>query len=102
VAEVRLGQQDGEQCYHTSILEVDSLSSLRYVVFYLPMQQEKELRVWVHRSQGNATGTLPVLVEVESGEKTMQFDLKLSGGQILLPLDTPTCCLKMSFCSTSA
>jgi hypothetical protein len=40
---------------------------------------------------------MPVLVEVENGDKKMQFDLKLSNGKILLPIERDNCLLKFTF-----
>lgn len=98
IAEVRLGYAEGEQYHKAATIEIPSLEALRYATFRLPTRREEELRVWTHRS--NASGdsnSLPALVDVESGNKNMQFDLKLSGGRILLPLVGDMCCLKIAF-----
>jgi len=98
IAEVRLGYAEGEQYHQAAAIEIPSLEALRYATFRLPTKREEELRVWAHRS--NASGdskTLPALVEVESGNKNMQFDLKLSGGRVLLPLIGDVCWLKLTF-----
>ncbi|NEU76295.1 hypothetical protein PI95_028145 [Hassallia byssoidea VB512170] len=98
MAEVRLGYAEGEQHTRSATVEIPSLSSLRYAIFRLPTKHEKELRVWTHKS--NFTGdskSLPALVEVESGNKNMQFDLKLSNGKVLLPLVSDACSLKFTF-----
>lgn len=102
IAEVRLGYAQGEQYHQAATGEIPSLSSLRYAIFRLPTRREEELRVWAHRS--NASGdskSLPALVEVESGNKNMQFDLKLSGGRVLLPIIGDMCCLKIAFPESS-
>ena len=98
IAEVRLGYAEGEQHTRSATIEIPSLSSLRYAIFRLPTKREKELRVWTHKS--NSTGdskSLPALMQVESGNKNMQFDLKLSGGKVLLPLINDACSLKFTF-----
>jgi hypothetical protein len=87
IAEVRLGYDEGEQIHQAATVEIPSLESLRYAIFRLPTQQEKELRIWAHKNNSSGDSkSLPALVEVENGNKNMQFDLKLSGGRVLLPL----------------
>ncbi len=97
-AEVLLGYAEGEQHHRAATIEIPSLSSLRYAIFRLPTKREKELRVWTHKSNSTSNSkNLPALVEVESGNKNMQFDLKLSGGKVLLPLVSDACWLKFTF-----
>lgn len=92
-AEVRLGYAEGEQHYQAAAVEIPSLSSLRYATFQLPTKRRiEELRVWAHRGKPNGDSeSLPALLEVHRGDKTMQFDLKLSGGKVLLPLSDASC-----------
>ena len=102
IAEVRLGYAEGEQYHQAATGEIPSLEALRYAIFRLPTRRKEELRVWAHRS--NASGdskSLAALVEVESGNKNMQFDLKLSGGRVLLPIIGDMCCLKIAFPESS-
>lgn len=102
IAEIILGYAEGEQHHQTAIVEIPSLSSLRYATFYLPTMREKELRVWAHKSNFLIDSkSLPALVEVQSGKKNMQFDLKLSNGRILLPLISDRCWLKFTFSERS-
>jgi hypothetical protein len=98
IAEIRLGYVDNEQYHQASTVEIPSLESLRYAIFRLPIKREKELRVWAHRNHSQVESkSLPALVEVESGNKKMQFDLKLSSGRVLLPLGSDDCLLKFTF-----
>jgi hypothetical protein len=100
---IRLGYGSGEQQYEDSAVEVSALSKLRYAICQLPtkqIKQKEELRVWAHR--GNVSGnyeSLPALLEVYQGDKKMQFDLKLSGGKVLLPAIAGGCWLKFKFSS---
>ena len=97
-AEVQLGYAEGEQLHQAATVELRSLSSLRYAIFELPTKRIEELRIWAHRDKPNGDSeTLPALVELKSGNKTMQFDLKLYNGQVLLPLSGDTCRLKFTF-----
>ena len=85
-AAIRLGYTDREQHYQNSSVEVDSPSQLRYVICQLSTKGKQELKIWAHRRNLNGNyESLPTLLEVYQGEQKMQFDLKLSGGKILLP-----------------
>ncbi|MHC5829662.1 MAG: hypothetical protein ACYT04_80505, partial [Nostoc sp.] len=82
--------------------EVPSPSLLRYAVFQLSTKRVKELKVWAYRDNSTADfESLSALVEVENGNKKMNFDLKLSGGKILLPLNSVACCLKITLPESS-
>ena len=96
-AEVRLGYPEGEQRYQAATGEVPTPSSLRYAIFQIPAQQAQELKVWAHKitPEGDSTG-LPALLEVHCGDETTRFDLKLSGGQALLPLTSEPCQLEIT------
>ncbi|MBW4428475.1 MAG: hypothetical protein KME50_29620 [Nostoc desertorum CM1-VF14] len=98
IAEILLGYAEGEQHLQTATVEIPSLSSLRYATFHLPTMREKELKVWTHTSKSFVDSQrLPAVMEVQSGKKNMQYDLKLSNGRILLPLMGDRCWLKFTF-----
>ncbi|NMG07805.1 hypothetical protein [Brasilonema sp. UFV-L1] len=98
MAEVCLGYAEGEQHHQAASVEIPSLKTLRYAIFRLPTKREEELRVWAHSSNFSGDSkSLPAFVEVESGNKNMQFDLKLSSGRVLLPLFSNACWLKLTF-----
>ncbi|MEN9520553.1 MAG: hypothetical protein RLZZ381_3141 [Cyanobacteriota bacterium] len=84
-AAIRLGYEEGEQQYQDSTLEVNTLSPLRYIICQLTTKGREELKVWTHCSQIDGNNHLPTLLEVYQGDKKMQYDLKLSGGKVLLP-----------------
>ena len=97
-AEICLGYAEGEQYHQASSIEISSLESLHYAIFRLASKREKELRIWAHGNNSKFdTKVMPVLVEVENGNKKMQFDLKLSNGKILLPIESDNCFLKFTF-----
>ncbi|BAZ10609.1 hypothetical protein NIES4071_24320 [Calothrix sp. NIES-4071] len=97
-AGVYLGYAEGEQYHQASSIEIPSLESLHYAIFHLPSKREKELRIWAHGNNSKFDAkVMPVLVEVENGNKKMQFDLKLSNGKILLPIESNNCFLKCTF-----
>jgi hypothetical protein len=86
-ADVQLVFSKGEESHHAASGAVPKLKKLRSATFHLPPTSARELKVWAHRvtPDGNSEG-LPALVEVHCGENTKRFDLKLSGGQAVLPL----------------
>ncbi|MBD2299689.1 hypothetical protein [Nostoc sp. FACHB-190] len=98
IADVLLGYAEGEVHQQATKIDIPSLSSLRYAIFCFSTKGEKEMKVWTdgnndeHKSQH-----LPKFVEVESGNKKMQFDWKLSNGKVLLPLISDQCWLKFTF-----
>jgi hypothetical protein len=105
VAEVLLGYEQGEEYTKSDTVEIATWESLGYIIFNLPIKQEKELRVWMHTSNlGNeqtksqAISSRLALVEIDNGNKKMQFDLNLCNGRVLLPLSGDICSLKFSFC----
>jgi hypothetical protein len=96
-AEVYLGYAEGEQHHQAATIEIPSLSSLRYAIFQLSTKRIEELKLWAHRNKsGGDSESLPALLEVHRGQKTMQFDLKLSGGKVLLSPQGNGCRLKLS------
>jgi amino acid permease len=95
--DVRLTYPEDERYLQASSGEIPAFSSLRRVTFQLPATPAKELKVWAHMvvSDGSSKG-LPSLLEVHCGGETKQFDLKLSGGQVLLPLTSDPCQLDIT------
>ena len=97
-AKVSLGYTEGEQNYQTDSVALPSLDSLRYAIFQLPTRQLEELRVWVHNNDSQSDSTnLPSFLEICQDNKKMQFNLKLFGGRVLLPLMTKKCLCKLEF-----
>jgi hypothetical protein len=84
--EVWLLYPDGEQRLHTAAGQVPMVAALRSVRFQLPVMQAKLLKVWAHRiTPGGDSESMPALLEVQHGTQTQRFDLRRSGGQVLLP-----------------
>lgn len=96
IASVRLGYSQGEQHHQGDTIEIPSLESLKYAIFELSTKREDELKVWTHNLHSSKKN-LPALVEIQSGNKNMQFDLKLCNGKILLPKVGDICSLKFTF-----
>lgn len=93
---VCLSYATGEQHYQAATVEIPTLASLQSASFQLPNRYLYELRVWAHRGKNNSDSeSLPVLLEIIRGSQIMEFDLKLSGGKVLLPLFSDTSRLQL-------
>ncbi len=102
-ADVRLSYPDGERRFQAATGEVPTPSLLRQAAFHLPAVQAQELKVWAHKvtPDGDSEG-LPALLEVHCGNEMTRCDLKLSGGQALLPLTGEACWLEITLPEPSA
>jgi hypothetical protein len=96
MADVRLGYVHGEQRVQASTGQIPSFSLLRHIQFRLPATRARELKTWAHRitPDGNSEG-LPALLTVHSSGEEEEFDLKLSGGQAVVPIDGAACRLTL-------
>jgi hypothetical protein len=94
---VRLGYPDGEQQHEAATGEVAAFSSLRYAKFEVPALRARDLKVWAHTitPEGDSEGLL-ALLEVQCGDEKKDFDLKLAGGQVVLPLRGQPCRLAIT------
>ncbi len=96
--EVRLGYPEGEQRVQAASGEVPAPASLRYVHVHLPATQARELKVWAHKiTPGWDSEGWPALLAVRNSHQKREFDLKLSGGQVVLPLVNEACRLEITF-----
>jgi hypothetical protein len=97
-AEVRMGYPDGERLVRAATGQVPGFSALRYVKFHLPTTQAQELKMWAHTitPEGDSEG-LPALLGVHCSGEKKEFDLKLSGGQVVLPFTGDACKLEITF-----
>jgi hypothetical protein len=87
----------GEQRRHEAAGEIEAFSAMRSVTFRLPATQARELKVWAHTATPDgASEGLPAIVEVRCGNESRQFDLKLSDGQVVLPLTDGECWLRIT------
>ncbi|UCC64137.1 MAG: hypothetical protein JSV36_03505 [Anaerolineae bacterium] len=98
MAEVRLGYADGERRIQAAAGKVLSFSALRYIHFHLPATQAQEVKMWAHRvtPEGDSEGLSARLKACCDGEAA-EFDLGLSGGQVVLPLTGKACRLEIAF-----
>ena len=107
VTDVRLKYPDGEQRYETATGDIPDFSSLRQATFR-PVRNNAgaQLKVWAHKvtperdSEGIA-GLLYVRQGDETRQFDLKFDLKLSKGQVMLPVAPGTCQVDIVLAETS-
>ena len=97
VAEVEMSYAGREEKQRAAAGEVPAFGDLRSISFHLPVTEARELKVWAHTvTPDGASVSLPAHVHVYCGNNTKQFDLRLSGGQIVLPLTVGECALRIT------
>jgi hypothetical protein len=97
IAEVRLGQPAGEDRFEAATVAVPAPSKLQDVAIRLPAGPARELKVWVHRVTAEGVSeALPALIEVPGRTGTRRFDLALSSGQVVVPLDAGECAVRIT------
>jgi hypothetical protein len=95
-AEVRLDYPEGERALRVAAGEVPAFPSLRSATFRLPVGPARELKVWAYRiAPGGDSEGLAAVVEVDCGVEAKPLDLKLSGGQAVLPVSGDECQVKI-------
>jgi hypothetical protein len=89
---VRLGYADEEERIQASTGAIPDFSTLQHVTFQLPVTDAQEIKIWAHRitPEGNSE-SLAGLLQIQLGSEKKEFDLKLSAGQVILPLDGMAC-----------
>jgi hypothetical protein len=96
-AEVRLGHATGEDRVEAATIALPALAKLRSATLHLPAGSARDLKVWAHRVTPDGTSEgLPALVEVRHGSEARRFDLRLSGGQVVLPLGPGGCSVRIT------
>jgi hypothetical protein len=86
-AEVRVDHPDGGSRFQAADDAIPTLSSVRSLSFDLPVGVARELKVWIHRiTPSGDSESLPALLDVDDGNATRRFDVKLLGGQVIVPL----------------
>jgi hypothetical protein len=98
VAEVQLSYAAREEKRYETVGEVPAFGDLRSVTFHLPATQARELKVWAHTvTPDGSSASLPAIMELHCGGNAKRFDLKLSGGQVVVPITGDACRLQIAF-----
>jgi hypothetical protein len=87
VTQVQLEYPDHEENYRAAAGEIRDFSRLRRATFRSEVDAGTQLKVWAHKvtPEEDSEGIVGVLRVHHDGE-TRQFDLKLSKGQVVLPV----------------
>ena len=90
-ADVQLSYPDGEQHSRATAGAVPNLTSLRQATFQPDNSEAAELKVWAHKAtpEGDSEGIAGTL-RVRQGDETKEFDLKLTKGQVVVPMTPET------------
>jgi hypothetical protein len=106
VTDVRLIYPEREQRYEAAAGEIPAFSSLRQATFRLGRDVDTtattQLKVWGHKvtPEGDSEG-IAGLLHVRQGEETKRFDLKLSKGQVVLPVAPGACQVDITLAEAS-
>jgi hypothetical protein len=106
VTDVQLKYPEREQRYETATGEIPAFSSLRQATFRLGRDVDTtvttQLKVWGHKvtPEGDSEG-ITGLLHVRQGEETKRFDLKLSKGQVVLPVAPGACQIDITLAEAS-
>jgi hypothetical protein len=93
---VTLGYADAEQRRRSAHDDVPALATLRYATFELPAHVARQLEVWAHRVSASGESTaLPAVAQVDDGTQPQRYDMRLSGGRVIVPLSGGTCSLRI-------
>jgi Tryptophan/tyrosine permease family len=105
VTDVRLKYPEREQRYEAAAGEISAFSSLRQATFGPGKNAgatTAQLKVWAHKvtPEGDSEGIAGLLYVHQDGE-TRQFDLKLSKGQVVLPVAPGACQVDITLAETT-
>ena len=91
-SDVRLSYPAGEQQVHAAQGAVPDLAALRAMSIQMPAQPAHELKVWAHQvTSEDDSHSLPATVDVQCGDQSTRRDLRLSGGQVIVPVSEAEC-----------
>jgi amino acid permease len=93
---VTLGYTDAEQRCRSAHGDIPALATLRYATFELPAHVARQLEVWAHRVSASGESTaLPAVAQVHDGVQPQRYDVRLSGGRVIVPLSGGVCSLRI-------
>jgi amino acid permease len=100
--DVQLRYPKGEQRHKAAAGEVPAFSSLCQATFRPEESAATQLKVWAHKvtPEGDSEGIAGSL-HVRQGDKTEEFDLKLSKGQVVLQVAPGTCQVDITLAEAS-
>lgn len=95
--QVRLSYAAGERTSQAATGDVPDVSALRQAEFELSPSPARELKVWVHQlTRERQSEAVPAMVDISSeAQPPRQFDLRVVGEQVLVPLSTGRCTVQI-------
>ncbi|MGI5834951.1 MAG: aromatic amino acid transport family protein [Chloroflexota bacterium] len=100
-ADVSLELLDDRKQLHTATGTISNLGRLRRAIFKVPSGFAGEFKVWVHRvTPDGQSESIPARLEMKCGCEQREFDLKLTGGQVVHPLPESECSLEITLNNT--
>ncbi|MBI1741715.1 hypothetical protein HYR54_01460 [Candidatus Acetothermia bacterium] len=96
IVEAALEYPEGKRQVRGAMVDIPSFTKLRSIILPLSNRQARELKVWVHKltPEGNSE-SLPAKIEVQCADESKQYDLKLTGEHVQLPLGRDPCQVKI-------
>jgi hypothetical protein len=95
-AKIDLEYNNSEQQIQAASGIIPDITALRCAHVHLPAMQVQELKVWVHTitPEGDSK-SLPALLTVFCEHEEKEYDLRLFGGHIVLPVTAEACRLEL-------
>jgi amino acid permease len=91
-AAVRLVYPAGERRLTATADVVPEFGDLCQASFDLPATAARDVKIWAHRiTPDGVSESLPAVAEVRCGDSARTVDLRLTGGQAVLPVTGPGC-----------
>lgn len=102
-SDVHLVYTQGIQQVSAASEEVKNFSTLRQVTYDLPGSVASELKVWAHRvTPEGESESLEGSLDIVIGDTEHQYDLKLAGGPVHLPVGDVACQVKINLKESKA
>jgi hypothetical protein len=78
--------------------ELPDFGDLRQMQVELKALEARDVKIWAHHvTPEGQSESLPVLAEIRCSDAVCSADLRLTGGQAVLPLTAPACCITLYF-----
>ena len=101
VAGIKLEYPDREENREAPSGAIPNFSRLRRVTFQPEGDAERQLKAWVHRiTPDEDSESIAGILRVHNNGETEQFDLKLSTGQVIVPIDPGACRIEITLSGT--
>ncbi len=98
LATVHLVYAGSERVVTAASGELPDFGDLRQMQVELKALEARDVKIWAHHvTPEGQSESLPVLAEIRCSDAVCSADLRLTGGQAVLPLTAPACCITLYF-----